>query len=296
MSLIMKFLAARFPGNDEYVEHLGQLLLGYKDAGLAPPHLVPEITSGCDGKLWAGIWEAMLYRHLSSLGFTPQGTVTKSKQLGPDFAVIYEGRRIWIEAVTPSPKGIPSDYLEPPKKGEIKLKPVPYEERVLRWTSVLVDKRKKLESYRKQQIIDDTDCAVIAINSCRLQDYAPDDLGSSSLPFAVEGVFPIGSIAYPITPDGKPDGEPRNVPRYIVSKPNGSQVRTDNFLDPCFANVSAILGYWRKDMLKGSLDLTLVHNPLATIPLPRGILGARKEYVAEPEGDHYVLQLLSDMY
>jgi type I restriction enzyme S subunit len=295
MSEIRKFLVIRFTGNNDYAEHLGRLLVEYQESGVAPPHLVSEITSGCDGKLWAGVWEAMLYRHLSSLGFTPRGTVTKSNQFGPDFAIEHKGRRIWIEAVTPAPKDIPLAYLEPPKQGEISLKPVPYEERVLRWTSVLRDKRNKLESYRRQKIIGDTDCTVIAVNSCRLQDYAPHDLASSRLPFAVEAVFPIGPIAFPITPAGEPDGEPRHVPRYTIRKPNGSPVRTDNFLDPRFANVSAIVGYWKRDMLNGGLHLTLVHNPLATNPLPRGVLGAQKEYVAEPEGDHYVLQLLSVM-
>jgi hypothetical protein len=40
----------------------------------------------------------------------------------------------------------------------------------------------------------------------------------------------------------------------------------------------------------GAISLTLVHNPLAAIPLPRGILGVEKEYVAEKEGDRYILR------
>jgi hypothetical protein len=36
--------------------------------------------------------------------------------------------------------------------------------------------------------------------------------------------------------------------------------------------------------------LTLVHNPLAAIPLARGILGVEKEYFAEVEGDWYTLR------
>jgi type I restriction enzyme S subunit len=132
------------------------------------------------------------------------------------------------------------------------------------------------------------------VNSCRLQDYAPHDFGSSRLPFAVEAVFPMGPLAFPITLDGQPDGEPANIPRHEIQKFNSSSVRTDNFLDRRYANISAIIGCVQKDMLNGSLSLTLVHNPLATIPLPRAILSAEKEYVADQKGDHYVLQLLSD--
>jgi hypothetical protein len=46
-------------------------------------------------------------------------------------------------------------------------------------------------------------------------------------------------------------------------------------------------------MLKGIL-LTVVHNPFAVIPLPRGILNAKREYVADEEGDHHVLRLLNE--
>jgi hypothetical protein len=48
------------------------------------------------------------------------------------------------------------------------------------------------------------------------------------------------------------------------------------------------MGTAQRDMLSGKLWMTLVHNPLARVSLPRGILGASKEYVAEDQGDHYL--------
>ncbi|WP_425158362.1 hypothetical protein [Candidatus Binatus sp.] len=284
-------LLERFPEN--YARHLVELLSAYQDSGLAPPNLESEVAPGDDGKLWGHVWEAMLYRHLLNLGFKPQTAgVTKAGQRGPDFGIMHQGIRIWIEAVTPAPNGIPSDYLEPPKRGVVRVRRVPQEERLLRWTSVLSDKRKKLEYYRTQNIINATDCTVIAVNSCRLQDYAMNDLGISGLPFAVEAVFPIGPIAFPITTEGEPAGDPINITRYTIQKPNKSEVRTGNFLDPNYSNVSAIMGCWQKDMLRNGIDLTAVHNPLATVSLPRAILGANKEYVADQEGDHYMLRSL----
>lgn len=285
--MFASFLARRFPCN--YACHLAELLVAFDNSGLASPHLADEVMSGDDGKLWSRVWEAILYRHLSNLGFEFRCDCI---QHGPDFGINYKGQTIWIEAVTPATEGIPSDYLTPPGKGEVKVKTKPHEQMLLRWTSVLKDKRDKLACYIEQNIIAATDCTIIAVNSCRLQDYACDDLGISQLPFAVEAVFPIGPIAVPITPDGRPDGEPICVPRHTISKPNGTHIPTGNFLDPHYASVSAIMGCYRKDMLNGALPLTLVHNPLAAARLPTAILGANKEYVADDKGDHYILRLL----
>jgi hypothetical protein len=171
MSQITKFLCKRFP--ESYARGLGELLSAFNASGLASPHLVEEIETGEEGKLWARVWEAMLYHHLLRLGFKPwTAGMKKSGERGPDFCIVYQEQTIWIEAITPSPEGIPSNYLEPPKKGEVEFKPVLDEQPLLRWTSALRDKRKKLESDKKQGIIDNKDCTIIAINSCRLQDWS----------------------------------------------------------------------------------------------------------------------------
>jgi hypothetical protein len=54
-------LAQRFPR--PYACHLDALLSAFNNSGLASPHFVEEILSGEDGKLWARVWEAMLYDH-----------------------------------------------------------------------------------------------------------------------------------------------------------------------------------------------------------------------------------------
>lgn len=295
MSRITDFLEQRFPGNHTAPSHYGELLSAYECSRLAPPNLIEELTSGDDGKFWAHVWEAMLYRHLANLGFTFQSRVTKSGQRGPDFCMECNGKTIWVEAVTPSPNDIPPNYLEPPKPGEVRVCTMPHEQMLLRWTAVLKDKRDKLNSYIQKGIVGRTDCTVIAVNSCRLQYFAVDDLGISQLPFVVEAVFPIGPIGVPITPDGKQAGEPVRIPRFTIRKSNGADVETGNFLDPYFGNVSALLGCYRSDMLTDALPLSLVHNPLAHEPLPRRILGATKEYVADEDGTGYLLRQLVDI-
>jgi hypothetical protein len=309
MSRIPEILAKRFPENDYYYEHLGKLLSEYEKSkyekskpGLASRHLVKEIETGEAGKLWARVWEAMLYRHLLSCGFQPHSApMKKSEEHGPDFRIVHQGQTIWIEAVAPAPEGIPPDYLEPPKKDKLEFRRMLDDEPLLRWTSVLRSKRKKLESDKKKGIIGDKGCTIIAINSCRLHDWVKNDLGKSGLPFAVEATLPFGPLAYPITPDGQPDGGPVNFPRNEIPRQDKRPVSTANFLDPDYANVSALLGCYHKPTLNpdyvktGKISLTLVHNPLAANPLPRGILDVEKEYVAEVEGDRCVLRLYPAM-
>ncbi len=293
------FLVRRFHFPSTSANHLAELLTGFERSGLAPPNMPAEVKSGEEGKLWAHVWEAMLYRHLSALGFQFRSDrVKKSGQHGPDFGIMHDGKTIWIEAVVPAPEGIPQERLDlqrvdPLNPGPLELKQTPSKEMLLRWTAVLRDKREKLQSYAQKGIIGATDPTVIAVNCCRLKVCFANDLGDSGWPFAVEAVFPIGPPLFPITPDGRPDGDPVNMPRYAIRKPCGAEVRTDSFLDPSYANVSAVTGGFQKHMLSGNLSLTLVHNPLAGTPLPRGILGAAKETVADREGDRYWLRCLS---
>jgi hypothetical protein len=109
MPIISEFLRARFP-DLELSNHYIDLLSEYLTSGLAPPHVDVEIRTG-DRGLYAHVWEAMLYRHLRSLGFGfRQGNVRRAGQRGPDFGIVHEGQTIWIEVVVVSPEGIPDDY------------------------------------------------------------------------------------------------------------------------------------------------------------------------------------------
>jgi hypothetical protein len=113
------------------------------------------------------------------------------------------------------------------------------------------------------------------------------------MPLAVEATFPVGPIAVPISRDGQIDGEARRTPRYSIQNANGSDVRTDSFLNPLYANVIAVIGAVKWDMLK-PLPLTVVRNPLAAVPLPKKIFAATKEYVADDQGDEYLLRPLTE--
>jgi hypothetical protein len=280
-------LQRRFPNNTVAPDHYGELLTQYAASGLSPPHLVAEIETGDEGKLWSCIWEAMLYRHLRSIGCAPRNSVTAAGQQGPDFCVEQQGRTIWIEAIVPSPEGIPADWLETPRRGEFRVKTKPDQPRVLRCTSAIDAKQKKFAEYRTKGIISASDCTVIAVNICRLSDYDFDGNGVSQLPLVMEAVFPVGPLGVPITAEGKLDGPAQHTPRFVLKKANQSEIRTANFLDPLFANVSAVMQGHQRDTVERSLMLATVHNPHADNPLPLGLFGVGKEFVAQQRGDEY---------
>ena len=287
---ITEALQRRFPNNNVAPSHFGELLTRYAESGLSPPHLVAEIETIDEGKLWSYIWEAMLYRHLCSMGYAPRNSVTVAGQHGPDFCVDCQGRTIWIEATVPSPEGIPADWLMPPRKGEIRVKTKPDQPRVLRCTSAIDAKQKKFTEYRAKGIIGANDCAVIAVNICRLSDWDVDGNGISQLPLVMEAVFPIRSPRRSNYARGRARTTTQHVPRFAVKKLSGREIQTANFLDPLFANVSAVLQGHQKDMFEKGLVLSMVHNPLAGNPLPTSLFGTRKEFVAEERGDEYEIK------
>jgi hypothetical protein len=153
---------------------------------------VKELTSGDEGKFWQRAWEMLLHDHLARLG---HGLYSNNE--GPDFAIRSKGMTVWVEAVVPTPIGVPNEWLEvpPPRFGARK---VPHEEMLLRWTSALKEKRDRLEGraqgargYGAKGIVQNCDSYVVAINACRLSSLGQEK-GASGLPLAVEAVFPVG--------------------------------------------------------------------------------------------------------
>jgi hypothetical protein len=103
MTWISEVLDIRFPNHSVAPKHFGGLLTDYEASGLAPPNMRQEIEAGERG-LRAHIWEAMLYRYFSELGFEyRRDKMLKSGQEGPDFGLLHYGTTIWVEAIVPEP-------------------------------------------------------------------------------------------------------------------------------------------------------------------------------------------------
>jgi hypothetical protein len=299
MDKVEAAIRRRYNTNSAARDHYVALWHEYSAAELADANFVSEITGDKDAKFWQRLWEMMLGRHLSRLGHR-----LSSAGEGPDFRFEVEGKTVWCEAVMPDPKDLPGDWLTLPEPGEVRVHSVPYEAMLLRWTAALKEKHDKLEGrtkkarvtgedvfkpgYRQKGIVADGDCYVIAVNSCQLSAF-PKRNGISGLPFAVETVFPVGPWAFPVLAEQGRLGDPFRTVRRFVKNHNGSPVATTGFLDPAYAGVSALLGCTTANAQDGDLGLIVVHNPLARVPLPVGVLGAAVEYVAHDVGDAYEL-------
>ncbi|MGH8537563.1 MAG: hypothetical protein ACREXM_14125 [Gammaproteobacteria bacterium] len=129
----------------------------------------------------------------------------------------------------------------------------------------------------------------------------PEENGISQWPFAVEAVFPIGPLVVPVNVATGNFGETFQSLRFSIRKREGVEIPTDNFLNPKYAHVSALLGcaacYADETLSATFLGLPpmfLVHNPLATNPLPLNWLPAAIEYAAtQSEPDEFTLSRLT---
>lgn len=292
MTTISTHIRERYPeaGRQEaFSAKLSSVCQAFVDSGLADPKFVVELTSGSDSKFWSCVSEALLAERLSDKTFPARS----KRGQGPDLLVIDGGRKVWIEVICPEPVRLPVTWLniEPGKVGRF-----PHQEILLRWTGAVKEKTEKLlgsadgkvEGYIKKGVVAANDAYVIAINGCRLR-HGPFSalLGISQFPFAAEAVFPIGPYQLQINKKTLKVVERGHQVRFHIEKPNGALVPASTFLDARFSAVSAI---WAVE-LDGSSTIgnleptTVIHNPLATNPVPFGFLNADDEYVAVKSGD-----------
>ena len=106
------------------------------------------------------------------------------------------------------------------------------------------------------------------------------------MPFGVETVFPVGPLAYKLNMETGKIGGAFISERFHIVNANKAAVPTTPFLDPKYVGVSALIGCAAERCYGKPLDLHVVHNPLAQVPLPLGSLGGRDdEWMAEPVKD-----------
>ncbi len=307
MNRVENFLANRFPNNAKLTDCLIDLHRRYADWDLKDTKFDQDFTDGQDDHFYSYLWEMLLASHFKNIGLD-----ISSADEGPDFRIDRSGQTIWIEAICPSPSGLPDDWLRESRPSEVRVWSLPHEEMLLRWTAALKEKKEKLTGrlehdritgeevvrpgYAAKGIVGRNDPYVIAVSSCRLGRFETDShVGISQLPFAVEAVFPVGPLEVVINRETMETVDTRHGHRLFISKPSGAEVPTDSFLNPDYAGVSAILGSpaGLNAACGSKTPIAVVHNPLAITRLPVGILGADEEYVAEDKGDYYELRDLN---
>jgi hypothetical protein len=103
------------------------------------------------------------------------------------------------------------------------------------------------------------------------------------MPFVMETVFPIGPWAIPIDRTDYRPGPAFRTARYSIRNRNQAEIETFPFLNPAFSGVSAIVSCSTDWAPAETVEITVIHNPLADNPLPARLFGAASiEYVAKP--------------
>jgi len=171
---IEDILLHRFPGDSGrtliFRNHLAHVCNEFIKSGLADRKFTTELLSGSDSKFWACISEALVASHLMKAGLNLEPT----HGAGPDFLIVENGRKIWIEVTCPQAAGVPSYW------GEINVNEVvdfPHKEILLRWTAAIKEKSEKLigsrsgsvNGYIEKGIVGPEDAYVIAVNGCQLR-------------------------------------------------------------------------------------------------------------------------------
>ena len=256
----------------------GSLWGAYRDLQVSGhDHFVQELTSGNEEKFWQRMWEMQLGVHLSDTGH-----LVTSPAHGPDYRFEDAGLTVWVEAISPSPSGLPPTWLNPPMDQPYSF---PHQEVLLKWTGAFKEKRARFQRYAGDQVVGPGDACVIAISGAQLSHFDAEDHGITTLPWAVETVLPVGPMSMTFF-RGKPLTKAEHSHRLSVPKRVGVAVPLDPFLDPACAQISALVGCTRRHHPDPELPLCVVHNPLAVVPIRLGLFGPHAEEWAVKPGDH----------
>lgn len=288
---------ARYPHESEkgrlIRQRVEEVCNDFINAGYGDINTAQRLCSTDDGRYWQQLSEVLIATQLLRTGIS-----IEHPRAGPDFLFEYNGRRIWIEVICPEPRGIPSDWTNHIPGTPISL---PHEEILLRWTAAIKERAERLlgksgvSGYLGKGIVAPEDVYVIAVNGRLLRGFGgvfPELTGISQFPFAVEATFAVGPLQVLIDRNSMKATESGHQHRPLIAKPKGNAVPADTFLSPRYAPIGAV---WAVDLdeltlLDEKRPMAVIHNPHATVPLPRNLLPAGDEYVARDYGSHYQLE------
>jgi len=227
-------------------------------------------------------WEMYLGCTLLQNGFDLHNPSAK----GPEFYCIVDGVKCWFEAIAPGPGERPDSVPQMEDKGPTEdsdFSNIPEEKILLRLRSAIQTKHLKLKGYLCNKTVNEKDAYILAINSKRI---LPVILNPNP-PIIVKAVFPLGNLTFSIDTQSRELVDVSYQHRGHILKQNSSAVSTDVFLDPEYANISAVI-YSSVDVANYpstlGADFCLVHNPFAKVPIRHSVLPYCSEYWKE--GNH----------
>ena len=232
-------------------------------------------------------WEMYLGYTLLKAGRTLLPFAERHREGGqPDLCVLDDGRRIWIEAITPREGEPGPDRMVRPvpvnEGGGFVAAPI--RQAQLRTSHAFWTKAQRIGYYMEQGVIAPEDIRIIAISASRFGVY----ISEQPLPLIMTTLFPIGD-AY-ITIDRETGGvlaEGFHAAPFIA-RDRGPIPRTA-FLDEHFAHISGVI--WSRisigNFSRRVRPISYVHNPLAQTPLPINWGVWDREFVTTQHGDEW---------
>jgi hypothetical protein len=213
-------------------------------------------------------WEMYLACTLKDVGFQ-----VRRKEEGPDFWIESDRGRIWIEAIAPEPgDGAKPDFVPEPVVNQVSDMPV--RQIVLRLTSAIHDKQKKLRQYQLDGTVGENDCCVIALSPAKIRYPVTTD-------FVQRAVYEAGDLYVSFDRTTLKTIEQGRQHEPKITKRNTLTFSKPSFVDASCSHVSALLlggrGIGNMPPLLGS-DCGLFHNHMALHPLRRGWLRRGSEH------------------
>ena len=227
------------------------------------PYCDKNFLSDAKNHFHQRFWEMYLCVTMLKRGFT----IEKWGSEGPEFNIVLGDRKVWFEAIAPS-AGNGDDHV--PALDFNQTNSVPIEKVLMRYTAALSEKLRKYQCYRAKGIISENDGYVVAINSKKI----PCANFGSVLPYHVQAFLPFGDFTVAINPKTNKKVDEYFQYRGAVKKKNNSLVSTQAFLDSTYCGITAVIhsvfdvaGYTYGTSRWGD-DFDILHNPLASNPLP----------------------------
>ncbi len=226
--------------------------------------------------------------------FIRSGLKVTCPKPGPDILLEIDGRRIWIEAVCPTPgePDYPDSVPEPPdiqsQSEPLRSRPVPFKQYAMRVCNSLGSKQAKFKNYLRKEIVGQNDFMVIAINvaGIPLLCYNMEET-------MIRSLYGVGNKYFSVDPmTGRSVGSGRMYNREIEKK-TGGRIGVEPFIDGGMKHVSAVIGsseganFQSEDIGK---DCVLYRNLTAKNRWPKNCLTILNEYQIESTEGGYIFQ------
>ncbi len=247
-----------------------------------------DFPEGFAGDPEARFWEMFMGCQFLNAGRTLMATCDRQKTGGqPDLCVLDKGRRIWIEAIAPEVGEPGPDQvrgLVPINEGG-SCELAPTRQAQLRITSALWKKTQRIERYLQEGVIARDEVCLIAIGAGRFGSF----VNERPFPLILSTVFPIGAEVITFDIENFEIVDRGFQPSFQIDR-TGAPVPRTAFLDEQFSAVSGAI--WSRvgigNMSRTLRPLSLVHNPLATVPMPHRWGVWDREFVAIEQEDQWI--------